>query len=365
MLRKRCSVSETLEERECVQFPITPLAAIKMYKEQMSMYELAEALDYPKIYCLGLNSPKVKMTQKVLNFGYDNENGDYNFVISDHLAYRYEVMQLLGKGSFGQVLRCFDHKEKAYVAIKIIKNKKRFHQQAAVELKILDYISKNDLSDKSHLIHYLDSFIFRQHLCLVFEMLYGNLYECLKSNSFQGFPLKVVKNIAVQILSGLQFMYQHRIIHCDLKPENILLVKPNKSGVKIIDFGSSCFEFEQIYTYIQSRFYRAPEIILGLRYSMSIDMWSFGCVLSELILGYPIFPGENEHEQLLCMIEILGMPPMSMIEKSPKKQEFFRNKEPIIVPNSHGKIRSPGTRSIQDKLRCNEENVIDFLLSKL
>lgn len=329
------------------------------------MYELAEILDYPKIFCLGLNSPKIKMSQKSYNFGFDDESGDYNFVISDHLGYRYEVMQLLGKGSFGQVLRCFDHREKDYVAIKIIKNKKRFHQQAAVELKILDYISKNDLTDKNHLIHYKDSFVFRRHLCLVFEMLCGNLYECLKANNFQGFPLKIVRNITIQILSGLVFMYQHRIIHCDLKPENILLIKPNKSAVKIIDFGSSCFETEQIYTYIQSRFYRAPEIILGLRYTMSIDMWSLGCVISELILGYPIFPGENEHEQLLCIIEILGLPPASLIEKSPKKFEFFRNKDPIIVPNSHGKIRNPGSRSIQDKLRCDDEVVIDFLLSIL
>jgi len=91
-------------------------------------------------------------------------------------------------------------------------------------------------------------------------------------------------------------MDDHNIIHCDLKPENILLRKKNKSGIKIIDFGSSCFGDKRVYTYIQSRFYRSPEVIFGLEYSTAIDMWSFGCVLFELYTGDPLFPGESESE---------------------------------------------------------------------
>jgi dual specificity tyrosine-phosphorylation-regulated kinase 2/3/4 len=82
-------------------------------------------------------------------------------------------------------------------------------------------------------------------------------------------------------------------VHCDLKPENILLKEYNKSGIKMIDFGSSCFEQETLYTYIQSRYYRAPEITLGLPYSHQIDIWSAGCILAELTTGVPLFPGEN------------------------------------------------------------------------
>ena len=103
-------------------------------------------------------------------------------------------------------------------------------------------------------------------------------------------------------------MRDHQIIHCDLKPENILLKQHNKSGIKVIDFGSSCFQDERIYTYIQSRFYRAPEIILGISYTTAIDMWSFGCILAELCTGYPLFPGENEAEQLAYIMEIKGVP---------------------------------------------------------
>ncbi len=87
-----------------------------------------------------------------------------------------------------------------------------------------------------------------------------------------------------------------------------MLKSPDKSGIKVIDFGSSCFQDERIYTYIQSRFYRAPEIILGIPYTPAIDMWSFGCILVELFTGYPIFPGENEQEQLSLIMEVRGLP---------------------------------------------------------
>ncbi len=140
-----------------------------------------------------------------------------------------------------------------------------------------------------------------------------NLYDFLKKNKFRGFSLNVIRKFAIQALYALKFLSQHRIIHCDLKPENILLKHPNKTGIKLIDFGSSCFENEKLYTYIQSRFYRAPEIILGLNYSTQIDMWSFGCLLYELYTGQPIFPGESEHDQLLCMMEVLGVPELELI----------------------------------------------------
>lgn len=81
-----------------------------------------------------------------------------------------------------------------------------------------------------------------------------------------------------------------QIIHCDLKPENILLAQPNRSAIKVIDFGSSCFQDKRMYTYIQSRFYRAPEVILGLPYGPPIDMWSTGCILVELYTGTSVRP---------------------------------------------------------------------------
>jgi len=84
--------------------------------------------------------------------------------------------------------------------------------------------------------------------------------------------------------------------------------------VKLIDFGSSCFENEQIYTYIQSRFYRAPEIMLGITYTTAIDMWSLGCILAELATGFPLFPGKTEPDQMSLLVEMLGLPPINLLE---------------------------------------------------
>ncbi len=104
-----------------------------------------------------------------------------------------------------------------------------------------------------------------------------------------------------------------------------MLKQANKSGIKIIDYGSGCFQDERIYTYIQSRFYRAPEIILGIPYSTQIDMWSFGCILAELYTGFPLFPGENETEQLAYIMEIKGVPSPDVLDKSSRKKLFFDN----------------------------------------
>jgi dual specificity tyrosine-phosphorylation-regulated kinase 2/3/4 len=118
-----------------------------------------------------------------------------------------------------------------------------------------------------------------------------------------------------------------QIIHCDLKPENIMLKEQNKSGIKMIDFGSSTFVDERMYTYIQSRFYRAPEIMLGIPYDCAIDMWSFGCIVAELYVGYPIFPGESENDQMCRIIEMIGVPTKDVMAISERKSKFFKYNE--------------------------------------
>ena len=85
-----------------------------------------------------------------------------------------------------------------------------------------------------------------------------------------------------------------------------------------------------MYTYIQSRFYRSPEVILGLPYSMPIDMWSLGCILAELYTGYPLFPGENEVEQLACIMEIQGLPPQNILEQATRRRLFFGRMRTVL-----------------------------------
>ncbi|KAF2397754.1 kinase-like protein [Trichodelitschia bisporula] len=342
---------------------MTPTQAIQTVS--LNIFERGEIVDYKEIYYCGSRAPKKHvgdLTAQANNFGYDDDRGDYNIILGDHLAYRYEVVDVLGKGSFGQVVRCIDYKTGLLVAIKIIRNKKRFHQQALVEVNILTKLREWDPENKHSMINFTQSFYFRGHLCISTELLGMNLYEFIKAYDFKGFPLPLIRRFTKQMLSSLVLLKSRRVIHCDLKPENILLAHPLHSEIKVIDFGSSCFENEKVYTYIQSRFYRSPEVILGMSYGIAIDMWSLGCILAELLTGYPIFPGENEQEQLSCIMEIFGPPEKHLIEKSSRKKLFFDSMgKPRVTVSSKGRRRRPSSKTLQQALKCDDEAFLDFI----
>ena len=212
------------------------------------------------------------------------------------------------------------------------------------------------------MVNFTQSFYFRGHLCISTELLGMNLYEFIKCHDFRGFSLKLIRRFAKQLLSSLVLLKGHKVIHCDLKPENVLLAHPTRSEIKVIDFGSSCLENEKVYTYIQSRFYRSPEVILGMTYGMPIDMWSLGCILAELLTGYPIFPGENEQEQLACIMEVFGPPEKHLIEKSTRKKLFFDSLgKPRVTVSSKGKRRRPSSKTLQQALKCEDEPFLDFI----
>ncbi|TGO30765.1 hypothetical protein BPAE_0003g00490 [Botrytis paeoniae] len=355
---------DALRKRATPKDRANPQQALKLVSH-LNIYEKGEIVDYKDIYFCGTSSAAKHVGQlqsDAANFGYDDERGDYQIATGDHLSYRYEIIDVLGKGSFGQVVRCIDHKTGGLVAIKIIRNKKRFHQQALVEVNILQKLREWDPKNKHSMVNFVQSFYFRGHLCISTELLDMNLYELIKAHSFRGFSLKIVRRFTKQMLSSLLLLKSKKVIHCDLKPENILLAHPLHSEIKVIDFGSSCFENEKVYTYIQSRFYRSPEVILGMTYGMPIDMWSLGCILAELFTGVPIFPGENEQEQLACIMEVFGPPEKHLIEKSTRKKLFFDSLgKPRLTVSSKGRRRRPSSRSLQQTIKCDDEVFLDFL----
>ncbi|GAA6233840.1 dual specificity tyrosine-phosphorylation-regulated kinase 4 isoform X4 [Lates japonicus] len=182
--------SNKLEKEKAYEgqrLPMSPIEALKNFQERLTEFEQEEIMDYTEIWFLGLGSQKIEGSQGApQNSGYDDEHGSYIRVLHDHIAYRFEVLEVIGKGSFGQVLKCLDHKNNELVAIKMIRNKKRFHHQALVELKILDVIKRKDKDNLHNVIHMKEYFYFRNHLCISFELLGVNLYELIKKKQLPG-----------------------------------------------------------------------------------------------------------------------------------------------------------------------------------
>ncbi|WAR04111.1 DYR1A-like protein [Mya arenaria] len=297
---------------------------------------------------------KGKVNVHAYNDGYDDPNHDYIVNPGEKWLDRYEIDSLIGKGSFGQVVKAYDHADQEPVAIKIIKNKKPFLNQAQIEVKLLELMNKHDAENKYYIVKLKRHFMFRNHLCLVFELLSYNLYDLLRNTNFRGVSLNLTRKFAQQLCTALLFLAtpELNIIHCDLKPENILLCNPKRSAIKIVDFGSSCQLGQRIYQYIQSRFYRSPEVLLGIPYDLAIDMWSLGCILVEMHTGEPLFAGSNEFDQMMKIVEVLGMPPKHILDQAPKARKYFDQLPDgsyiCKKPKDGKKYKHTGTRKLHD-----------------
>ncbi|XP_024402989.1 dual specificity protein kinase YAK1 homolog [Physcomitrium patens] len=310
---------------------VTRSLAYKLTKDIVGTYqncnlEFAFSPDLnPKRY---LTAPSTIVSEN----GLDNERHDlvlyFNQVlVNDDGTRRYVVKDLVGSGTFGQVAKCYTEETNEYVAVKVIKNLPAYCTQARFEIGILHMLNREyDPNDQYHIVRSLDHFQHHGHLCIVFELLTENLYELLKKTSLKGMSLVLVRMFTKQLLKSLTLLREARVIHCDLKPENILLIESFRSAeLKLIDFGSACKEDHTVYTYIQSRFYRSPEVLLGHRYTTAIDMWSLGCVAAELFLGLPLFPGACDFDMLLFMKEKLESQPSDHILRNANfTNRFFK-----------------------------------------
>uniref|UniRef100_A0A8C0Y9H3 non-specific serine/threonine protein kinase n=1 Tax=Cyprinus carpio carpio TaxID=630221 RepID=A0A8C0Y9H3_CYPCA len=261
-----------------------------------------------------------------------NSEGDYQLLQHEvlcSLTNTYEVLEFLGRGTFGQVVKCWKRGTSEIVAIKILKNHPSYARQGQIEVSILARLSTESADDYNFVRAY-ECFQHKNHTCLVFEMLEQNLYDFLKQNKFSPLPLKYIRPILQQVATALMKLKSLGLIHADLKPENIMLVDPARQPyrVKVIDFGSASHVSKAVCsTYLQSRYYRAPEIILGLPFCEAIDMWSLGCVIAELFLGWPLYPGASEYDQIRYISQTQGLPAEYLLSAGTKTTRFF-NRDP-------------------------------------
>lgn len=233
------------------------------------------------------------------------------------IAGRYQVVEYLGSAAFSRAVQCTDLKHNAPVCVKIIRNSKDFFDQSLDEIKLLLHINGAGDADENHVLQLYDYFYHKEHMFLVCELLRDNLYEFSKFNREHEeeayFTLPRVRSIARQVLKALAFVHSLNLLHCDLKPENILIKSYSRCIVKVIDFGSSCFTTDSLSSYIQSRCYRAPEVVLGCHYDGRIDVWSLGAILPELITGKVLFHNETLPAMLARIAAICGPFPAAML----------------------------------------------------
>lgn len=291
--------------------------------QEQSSKQIPSAADSKKSQTSSSTVPGARQSPHSVQ--YCDANYDYIVRPGDMFHNRYMLEKVIGRGSFGQVVRAYDTRMKAHVAIKIIKNNSLYVEQALSEVRMTAYLNRIDPDDAHSIMRIFDRFIFRGHQCLVLELLSFSLYDLLRSTEFYGVSLNLVRKFSRQILNCLAFLARPdvNIAHCDLKPENVLLRHPQRSAIKVVDFGASCRVSDSMFTYVQSRFYRAPEVILGLPYNTQVDVWSLGCMLVELHTGYPLFAGQDEADQMAVIVERLGTPPKHMLDKGKKTQLFF------------------------------------------
>ncbi|XP_029912005.1 homeodomain-interacting protein kinase 1 isoform X2 [Myripristis murdjan] len=257
-----------------------------------------------------------------------HSEGDYQLVQHEILcsvSNSYEVLEFLGRGTFGQVAKCWKRGTNEIVAIKILKNHPSYARQGQIEVSILSRLSTEN-ADEFNFVRSYECFQHKNHTCLVFEMLEQNLYDFLKHSKFSPLLLKSIRPVLQQVATALMKLKSLGLIHADLKPENIMLVDPLRQPyrVKVIDFGSASHVSKAVCsTYLQSRYYRAPEIILGLPFCEAIDMWSLGCVIAELFLGWPLYPGASEYDQIRYISQTQGLPAEYLLSAGTKTSRFF------------------------------------------
>jgi dual-specificity kinase/CDC-like kinase len=266
------------------------------------------------------------------------------------IADRYRVLGQIGIGTFGRVLECMElappssssrrggdrrSPGASYVAIKVVRDVKRYYESALIEARIMRDINRRGCRGLSHCVVLLDAFTFRGHYCLVMESLGPSLYDFLKGHDYKPFPMVCIQDFAVQLLETLQFLHSFRLIHTDLKMENICLTDerevmyenqrvPQSTRIKIIDFGGACYDTDKKSSVVNTRQYRAPEVILGTGWSMPSDMWSAGCILAELYQGELLFPTHDNVEHLALIERIIGLFPRQLLRKARKTSQLAK-----------------------------------------
>ena len=263
------------------------------------------------------------LDEKLLE-NWDDPEGYYK-IINNELVNggRYRMIKTLGRGVFANVAQAEEvtadssDQHGKLVAIKMIRRNELMRKASQKEMDFLQKVNEADPQDKRHIVRLLGSFDHKGHLCIIFEHMSKNLRDLLKEETNgHGLALPAVRTYARQMFLGLQHLQNCQIIHLDLKPDNVL-VSADKKTVKLADFGTAVDKRDVIERteYLVSRFYRAPEIILGMDIGYPVDMWAVGCTVYELWTGKILFTGRSNNQMIKAFMDCLGWPSEKLLKK--------------------------------------------------
>jgi len=344
-----------------------------------------------------------------------DERGYINFSEGHIIMKRYQMLSQIGKGTFSRVMRCRDlHKsesdEKRYVALKIIRNVEKYKKAAKIENQILNAIKSLDSKDMSNCAHLTLSFDYHGHHCFVFPLFGRSVYRVLYGNKYAPFVANQVQQFAWQIIGAVKFMHDCKIIFTDMKPENLVFIRdktnitpiskleqhmpyafgfwkkrmikagyssnsimalqvevPADPGIKVIDFGSAVFDFgSRGHSHlVQTRHYRAPEVVLGMCWSFPIDIWSIGCILLEFIYGRMVFNTHDAIDHLNQMNTMIGPMPQKLLKIIPSEtyKTYFVKDRKLRLEKA--KISKVQCQNLKKYFKPNSRDLLLDLVSRM
>lgn len=330
--------------------PIDPNYFLNTYPDYLTDLEKTEILQYKEIYYVR-QYPVTKKTYDAI------VPQHFQYVSKEHIDFRFQMLQVVGKGSFGGVIKCADFKNNGkIVAVKFLRDNKKHHDQIVIENDFLEKLQHDNGPERHHIIKTYETFSYRGFFAIVMELGHNDVYNTLSAQNFLGLSITTIQLVTRQAANALRFIHSKGIIHCDFKPENILFMNQRKTLIKMIDFGCSSDQNHLIYTYIQSRFYRAPEVVFGCHYGPPIDVWGLGCVLCEMLTGKPLFEAEDECELMQLYQKILGPPPQWMINQGTRSGYYFHEDgSPNLEPTTDGAVHTPNSSSIEKETGINDK----------
>lgn len=268
---------------------------------------------------------------------------------SNLFKYRFKQLEKVGNGTYATVYKGLNKTTGVYVALKEVKldSEEGTPSTAIREISLMKELKHENIVRLFDVIHT------ENKLTLVFEFMDNDLKKFMdnrnKGNAHKGLEMDLVKYFQWQLLQGVAFCHENRILHRDLKPQNLLI--NNRGQLKLGDFGLARAFGIPVNTFsseVVTLWYRAPDVLMGSRnYCTSIDIWSCGCILAEMIMGKPLFPGSNDEEQLKLIFDIMGTP----VERTWPQVTQLAKYNPLLPP------RAP--RDLKQLLQSNTDEVVD------